>query len=51
MYQTIPYEFDDQNTIYIDVRSESEYRTGHIVGAMNLPILYDLERHEVALHL
>ena len=47
MYQAIPYEFDDQNTIYIDVRSESEYRTGHIVGAMNLPILYDLERHEV----
>lgn len=47
MYQAIPYVYDDDNTIYIDVRSESEYRTGHIIGSMNLPILYDLERHEV----
>lgn len=47
MYQAIPYEFDSNHSIYIDVRSESEYQAGHIYGAINLPILYDLERHEV----
>lgn len=46
MYQAIPYLFEE-NAIYIDVRSESEFKTGHIPGAINLPILYDLERHEV----
>ncbi len=46
MYQAIPYSFEE-NAIYIDVRSESEFKTGHIPGAINLPILYDLERHEV----
>lgn len=46
MYQAIPYFFDE-NAIYIDVRSESEFKTGHIPDAINLPILYDLERHEV----
>ncbi len=47
MYQAIPYVYDPHNHIYIDVRSESEYKTGHIIGAINMPILYDLERHEV----
>lgn len=47
MYQAIPYVYDNQNHLYIDVRSESEYKMGHIIGAINLPILYDLERHEV----
>lgn len=32
---------------YIDVRSPSEFQKGHIPGAINLPILYDAERHEV----
>lgn len=47
MYQSIPYEPKDKNTLYIDVRSESEFAKGHIVSAINLPILYDIERHEV----
>ena len=47
MYNATPYEFAPEQTLYIDVRSESEYKTGHIVNAINLPILYDLERHEV----
>jgi len=47
MYHAIPYVFEKENNIYIDVRSESEYKTGHIIGAINLPILDDLERHEV----
>ncbi len=47
MYHAIPYVFEKDNAIYIDVRSESEYKTGHIIGALNLPILDDLERHEV----
>ncbi len=46
MYQAIPYNPNDE-AIFIDVRSESEYKNGHIVDAINLPILYDLERHEV----
>ncbi|MDO4800170.1 MAG: tRNA 2-selenouridine(34) synthase MnmH, partial [Bacillota bacterium] len=32
---------------YVDVRSEKEYASGHISNAINLPILNDLERHEV----
>lgn len=47
MYHAIPYTFEKENIIYIDVRSESEYKTGHIPGAINMPILYDIERHEV----
>ena len=47
MYHAIPYEFEKEDVIYIDVRSESEYKTGHIIGAINQPILDDLERHEV----
>ena len=31
----------------IDVRSPSEFEMDHIVGAINCPILYDKERHEV----
>lgn len=47
MYHAIPYTFEPNNTLYIDVRSESEFRSGHIPNAINLPILYDIERHEV----
>lgn len=47
MYQSIPYVAGDLETLYIDVRSESEYAKGHIINAINLPILYDIERHEV----
>jgi len=47
MYHAIPYVFEKDTIIYIDVRSETEYKNGHIFGAINLPILDDLERHEV----
>jgi tRNA 2-selenouridine synthase len=47
MYKAIPYDYKDSNRLYIDVRSESEYDKGHIIGAINLPILNDIERHEV----
>ena len=47
MHPPIPYDPRDLETLYIDVRSESEYAKGHIIGAINLPILYDIERHEV----
>lgn len=47
MYKAIPYDQTDRNRLYIDVRSESEYEKGHIIGAINLPILSDIERHEV----
>ena len=47
MYHAIPYVYEKEDVIYIDVRSQSEYKSGHIIGAINLPILDDLERHEV----
>lgn len=33
----------------IDVRSESEFASGHFPGAMSLPLLNDAERHEVGI--
>lgn len=33
--------------VLLDVRSPSEYATGHIVGALNLPLFDDSERAEV----
>lgn len=38
-----------QHTPLIDVRSPGEFRAGHLPGAVNLPILDDLERHQVGL--
>ncbi|MDN5299304.1 MAG: tRNA 2-selenouridine synthase [Clostridiales bacterium] len=43
----IPFDVTRQNIYYIDVRSESEFEQGHIVGAVNMPILNDQERHDV----
>ncbi|MBS7526029.1 tRNA 2-selenouridine(34) synthase MnmH [Fusibacter paucivorans] len=43
----IPFDVTRQNTYYIDVRSESEFEQGHIVGAVNMPILNDQERRDV----
>lgn len=34
----------DKDFIYIDLRSPSEYKSSHIAGALNLPILDDDER-------
>ena len=36
-----------ENSIFIDVRSESEYADSHIPGALSVPILPDGERSEV----
>lgn len=47
MYKAIPYDPNDLECYYIDVRSESEYEKGHIPNAKNLPILNDDERHIV----
>ncbi len=41
-------QVNDFDTI-IDVRSPSEYQEDHIPGSINLPVLNDLERHEVGL--
>ncbi len=38
-----------KDTVFIDVRSPSEFEKDHILGAVNLPILTDEERHEVGL--
>ncbi|MEK7691316.1 MAG: rhodanese-like domain-containing protein, partial [Bdellovibrionota bacterium] len=35
--------------VLIDVRSEGEFQTGHLPGAVSLPILNDSERHLVGL--
>lgn len=43
----IPFNGQEDDIQYIDVRSESEYESGHIIGAINMPILNDAERHEV----
>jgi tRNA 2-selenouridine synthase len=47
MYTALPYDACDDKCIFIDVRSESEFEKGHIINAINLPILNNLERHEV----
>lgn len=47
------YEIEDQprytDCVLIDVRSEGEYEEGHIPGAINLPILNNMERSEVGM--
>ena len=40
------WEYKDFDTI-IDVRSPSEFEEDHIVGAINCPVLSDLEREKV----
>jgi tRNA 2-selenouridine synthase len=49
MYKTITFEEAIQlkRPIYIDVRSPGEYAAGHIVGAVNVPLLNDNERVDV----
>lgn len=37
----------DTNICIVDVRSESEYASGHIPGSFSLPLLSDQERHIV----
>ena len=36
-----------ENTIFIDVRTESEYKEDHILNAFNMPLFNDDEHCEV----
>ncbi|MEJ6578385.1 MAG: tRNA 2-selenouridine(34) synthase MnmH [Akkermansiaceae bacterium] len=45
---TTPFALEDFEEI-IDVRSPLEFAEDHIPGAINLPVLSDVERHEVGL--
>lgn len=47
MRTPVPYSPPASAQLYIDVRSESEYAKGHIPSALSMPILDDMERHEV----
>ncbi|MDD4205286.1 MAG: rhodanese-like domain-containing protein, partial [Candidatus Delongbacteria bacterium] len=38
---------NDRNIITVDVRSESEFAEDHLPGAINFPVLDDIERDEV----
>jgi tRNA 2-selenouridine synthase len=46
---TVADSFKLENAVFIDTRSPAEYQDDHIIGAINLPILDDQERHEVGL--
>ncbi len=37
------------DAFFIDARSPKEYEEDHILGAVNVPLLFDMERHEVGL--
>ena len=39
--------FTSQKYIFIDLRSEKEFSSGHIPGAFNLPLLNSSQRHDV----
>lgn len=39
--------YGDNKYLFIDVRSEKEFKEDHIIGAINMPILDDLERDTV----
>ncbi|WP_024615185.1 tRNA 2-selenouridine(34) synthase MnmH [Clostridium sp. Ade.TY] len=49
MFNIIDYEkiANDKNCIFVDVRSESEFKKSTIKGAINIPVLLDEERAEV----
>lgn len=42
-------EFNLENTIIIDARSEKEYEESHVPNAVNFPVLNNFERHNVGL--
>jgi tRNA 2-selenouridine synthase len=44
MFIELPYEKLMNNSIFIDVRSESEYEDSHIPGAVNIPLFNNEER-------
>ena len=54
---SLPPAFDPRHTLeeradfdeIIDVRSPAEFAQDHIPGALNCPVLYDAERHEIGL--
>ena len=52
MKSVAPFEFESllqQSTRWIDVRAPIEFQSGSIPGAINLPLLMDVERHEIGL--
>ena len=51
MVQKISVEtaLSSQNTVFIDVRTPKEYAEDHIIGAVNVPLLDDQERHEIGI--
>ena len=40
-------DWDQENYIIIDVRSPQEYTDDHIIGSINLPVLYDEEYNSI----
>lgn len=45
----VPGTFLSGKTVIIDVRSEAEYTSGHIPGAVNIPVLNNDHRHQVGI--
>ena len=38
-----------ENVLILDARTPTEYAEDHILGAVNVPLLNDLERHEIVI--
>ena len=38
-----------KNVLFIDARTAKEYAEDHILGAINVPLLDDQERHEIGI--
>ncbi|SHH09767.1 tRNA 2-selenouridine synthase [Anaerosphaera aminiphila DSM 21120] len=51
MFRSTEYEesLNFENPLYIDLRSETEFENSTIPGAINMPILNDIERREVSI--
>ena len=45
----IPPDKISSSNLLIDVRSPSEFKKGHIVNAINIPLFSDQERHEIGI--
>lgn len=46
---TVEEAFRLKNTLFIDARTPKEYEEDHILGAVNVPLLDDQERHEIGI--
>lgn len=45
--ELIQEKISNSNFLFLDLRSEKEFKKGHATGAINLPLLNDAERHAV----